>query len=281
MSEWPLQNPRFSDDINNPPGSALAEFGRLLAGLALVFTLATLVLIAVAGRLSPLIPFSWEVRLTEGLSLNEADEAATSALEALGAALALHADLDPEIELHFHLLDKSTPNAFATLGGHIMVTRGLINAVESENGLAMVLAHEIAHIQQRDPIRQLGRGAVLSLAWALVTGSTGQVGLERVLGTGGMLAMLHYSRDTERQADSLALDMLEAHYGHTMGAGQFFESILELESPPEWGEFLRTHPLTDERLLRIATRQSSLGVQGDSIELRPLPVLLEEWAAPE
>merc|ERR1711879_567360 len=49
------------------------------------------------------------------------------------------------VRVHY-LADQDMPNAFATLGGHIFITRGLLDSVESENGLAMVLAHEYGHI---------------------------------------------------------------------------------------------------------------------------------------
>lgn len=272
MTQWPGQNPQFDDHINNPATSPLGEFLRLLLGLALVSTVATLLLIAIAGRLSPLIPFAWEARLTENLGFSEAEPKALQALEDLGQALAAHVELDENIKLHFHLLDSDTPNAFATLGGHIVVTRGLLNQVASENGLAMVVAHEIAHIHHRDPIRQLSRGAVLSLVWALMTGSTGQTGLEQVLGTGGMLGMLRYSREMEREADALALDLLEARYGHTGGADEFFRAMTD-ETGRETGvEFLQTHPLTEHRLEAIAGRE---GMDG---ELQPLPEALARWA---
>jgi len=272
MTQWPDQNPQFDDRINNPPGSALGEFTRLLLGLGLVTTVAALLLIAAAGRLSPLIPFAWEAQITRNLSFNEADPEALAALETLGRNLAAHAAMDEVIELHFHLLDSNTPNAFATLGGHVMVTRGLIREVESENGLAMVVGHEIAHIHHRDPIRQLGRGAVLSLVWALVTGGTGQTGLEQVLGTGGMLGMLRYSREMEREADALALDLLQAHYGHTNGADEFFLAMQNQLDREARVEFLQTHPLTEDRLTTIGAYGEQAG------ELQPLPEALARWA---
>ncbi len=274
MTRWPEHNPQFSDSINNPPVSALGEFARLLLGLALVSTVVMLLLIALAGRLSPLIPFSWEQQLTAGLDFNDADDEARAALTRLGQALATHIELDEAVTLEFHLLDTATPNAFATLGGHIVVTRGLIDAVDSENGLAMVLGHEIAHIHHRDPIRQLGRGAVLSLFWALITGASGQSGLENVLGTGGMLGMLQYSRGMEHAADALALDILHAHYGHAGGADAFFQRMREQDTGPAWTEFARTHPPTEQRLARIHAHSSD----ADSAQLRPLPAALSAWA---
>ena len=68
---------------------------------------------------------------------------------------------------------SNVPNAFATLGGHIAVTSGLYRRMPSENALALVLAHEIAHVSARDPISALGGSATLALlvALAVVAGS--------------------------------------------------------------------------------------------------------------
>ena len=67
------------------------------------------------------------------------------------------------MKLRVHYVDTAVPNAFAALGGHIAVTRGLYESVQSENALALVLAHEIAHVRARDPIAGIGGGLIA--AW--------------------------------------------------------------------------------------------------------------------
>ena len=63
-------------------------------------------------------------------------------------------------------------NAYATLGGNIILTRELINSMSSENALSMVLAHEIAHIKHRDPIRSAGSQVFLYAMFSIL-GSVG------------------------------------------------------------------------------------------------------------
>ncbi|MEC9410786.1 MAG: M48 family metalloprotease, partial [Pseudomonadota bacterium] len=74
----------------------------------------------------------------------------------------------PSVKVHW-LPNVDAANAFATSGGNIHVTRGLLDAVNSENGLAMVLAHEYAHIELRHPVvlmlEQIGHTLI-----ALLTG---------------------------------------------------------------------------------------------------------------
>lgn len=64
--------------------------------------------------------------------------------------------LPASIKVTVHYIDEPVINAFATIGGHVFIYRGLIDAITSENGLSMVLAHEIAHINNRHPIAALG-----------------------------------------------------------------------------------------------------------------------------
>ena len=67
-------------------------------------------------------------------------------------------DVPKDIQLSFQVIKGETINAFTTLGGYIFVTDGLIGALDNENSLAMVLAHQIAHAKQRDPLLGTGRG---------------------------------------------------------------------------------------------------------------------------
>ena len=64
--------------------------------------------------------------------------------------------------MHYDASD--TVNAFATLGGHVVIYRGLLEKLPNENVVAMVVAHEIAHIKHRDPVAALGRGVAITLA---------------------------------------------------------------------------------------------------------------------
>ena len=72
-----------------------------------------------------------------------------------------------------HYDDDAVVNAFATLGGHIVVYQGLLEAVPDENALAMVLAHEIAHVRHRHPIVGLSRSAALGFALMLLGADSG------------------------------------------------------------------------------------------------------------
>jgi len=172
-----------------------------------------------------------------------------------------------------NLLHNEVPNAFVVPGGQIFVTSGLLEVVASENGLAMVLAHEMAHQYHRHPLRSLGRGVVLSLVLMVVSGveSDGLVG--SFVGNTALLTSLSFSREQEREADLLGVDLLMQHYGHASGSSEFFEAMLEQpQADTETPEFLSTHPGIEERidLLRNRSRQSS----GD---VTPLPEVIGRY----
>ena len=140
----------------------------------------------------------------------------------------------------------------------MVVFKGLLEQLPDENSLAMVLAHEIAHLAHRDPIASVGRGLALQMIIGFVTGGGSNTGdIVELMGGSGM-AM--FSREQEQSADLAALNGLFKDYGHANGYRTFFEQILAIEIQeaaeardqnefsnylPEW---LASHPEADERL---------------------------------
>ncbi|MGL4666401.1 MAG: M48 family metallopeptidase, partial [Saezia sp.] len=154
-------------------------------------------------------------------------------------------------------------NAFATLGGHIIINKGAIDNVTSENALAMVLAHEVAHVKNRDPLTGMGTSALFSLVLAIVTGSDS--GLTII----GNLTELSFSRQQESDADKDALIALRSYYGHTKGSDEFFSRILEKYGPADPLAFLSSHPDTENRLHVIRQDQVRIATFKDLVPLSP------------
>lgn len=284
----PSGNPRIPEGINARDEHPLKEFLTLAAGVAGVLVLAVFLLSLAARALAPHIPFAWELAaspsiesLIEGEPEAEDDSAAARAAlqqlarDLLQSSMAVPLDSEPPGDtvppehFKFMLVPMDIPNAFATLGANVAVTQPLLAHVKSENGLAMVLAHEIAHVQLRHPIEAAGRGIVIQIALGAVLGSSGNSLLGSSLSTGGMLTMLSFNRDMELEADQRALDILQQHYGHTAGADEFFSEMEGMVDSEDWLEFTRTHPNTDRRLELIRSAISTRG------ELRPLPSALQ------
>lgn len=252
------QNPQFPEGINASAENPLKEFATLVIGLGILLIVTVFTLGVLANWLAPYIPFAWERSVVanaaffnDRTAFDEPHQDAQQALIELGESLVSRAELDPAMVVQFHLLEEDVPNAFATLGGQIFVTRGLLQAVTSENALAMVVAHEIAHIKYRHPIQTLTRGALISLVYSAVMGGSGTSDAQALLGQAGWLTALSFNRDMEKSADDFAIFMLQRQYGHLLGAADFFQNMLDKNDQPTWLVFLQTHPHSRERLQRI------------------------------
>ena len=121
------------------------------------------------------------------------------------------------------LVKSDMINAMAVPGGKMIVFSGLFDAVSSTNGLVFVLAHELGHFKNRDHLRLMGRGIVLSILAVLAFG--GDSGFSDILASTINLRTAKYSQTRESQADHTALEALYCHYGHVGGATELFEGL--------------------------------------------------------
>lgn len=273
-----------------PPANHSDHIRKMAIWLAVFFgglTVLVIIVIIFAGPLAKMLPFSAEkrfVRPYEAMADYFYDEEPSADeqvvidyLQTLGDGLVDRLDLPDDYDIQFHYIDDETENAFATLGGHIFIFRGLLEAVPDENSLAMILAHEIAHVKNRDPLAAMGRLYSLQLILSYSSGnySTG-------LGLGvdtTQLGLLYFSREQEEAADLEALTAMEESYGHVQGYDTFFRFILDKYSEQEGevasGSFdleqlLATHPRLRKRIATLEETASERGyyTAGD---MRPLP----------
>src|SRR5690606_22019598 len=156
-------------------------------------------------------------------------------------------------------------NAFALPGGFIGVHSGLILAAQSESELASVMAHEIGHVAQRHIARMIGKqkqDALIPLAslllGALAATASPDAGMAVIAGGQGLAVQrqLNFSRDAEREADRVGLDIMRDAGFETAGMINFFGRLQKAsrgynDSAPA---YLRTHPLTTERIADIEAR---------------------------
>ncbi|MDR2757903.1 MAG: M48 family metalloprotease [Spirochaetaceae bacterium] len=170
----------------------------------------------------------------------------------------------PEIFNGYHVLvlDSSEINAFATSGGHIFVTRGLIECTNSEDTLAAVIAHEIAHIQLQHSIKAIKTSRITQAI--MVTGissanAAGQYLDIRELtdifdeSVGNIVTTLvnnGYSQTQEFDADNMALSLL-ASAGYTPASLVTMLQSLEQNQPKRPGGFNKTHPAPAQRINNI------------------------------
>jgi predicted Zn-dependent protease len=170
----------------------------------------------------------------------------------------------------FQILDSPIINAMALPGGHIYVTRGMLAHLNSEDQLAVVLAHEVGHVAARHAARQtwqqrLGQGLLLGGA---ILGQT-VLGLpaEQILNLGAtaaQLIFLRYSREDELEADRLAVEY-SSLAGYNAGeAANFFRTLARIQEKEGQGlpNFLSTHPDPGDRIQRIRELTAKWRPQG-------------------
>ena len=189
-------------------------------------------------------------------------------LNNLGYRLASHSDNNRQ-DFEFFMLKDSTLNAFALPGGYIGVHSGLVLATQSESELAGVLAHEIAHVTQHHIARMVAaesRNSITTLAALavaiLAARSNSQVGTAAMAATqaGAIQSQLDFTRENEREADRVGLQTLLAANFDPRGMVSFFERlqrytrIYENNAPA----YLRTHPLTTERISDMENRVAEM-----------------------
>jgi predicted Zn-dependent protease len=184
-----------------------------------------------------------------------ADDRLTAYVAAAGKTVAAGTHR-PNLPYRFAVLDSPVINAFAVPGGYIYVTRGVLALMSSEAELAVVLGHELGHVNARHGVRKMSQmilvqvglavGSALSDTFAKISG---------VAGIGVQLLFLKYSRDDEREADLLGV-------GYSRKAGydpsrmvDFFMSLQKIGDLSGKGfalpGFLSTHPLTGERIRNV------------------------------
>ena len=185
-------------------------------------------------------------------------------VNALGNRLAARSD-SPRQEFEFFVVRDPMINAFALPGGFIGLHTGLLLTAQSESEVAGVLAHEIAHVTQRHIARMIGQQSqsqllsIAALAVAILAArSNSQVSEAAIaFGTAGAIqSQLNFSREAEREADRLGLQMLERAGFDPRGMSTFFERLQRATRIQEGGapSYLRTHPLTFERIGDIQNR---------------------------
>jgi len=208
------------------------------------------------------------------------DAEATDYIATLGNRIASRAP-GARQDFDFFLIQDRQINAFALPGGFVGVHTGLVLAAQSESELAGVLAHEIAHVAQRDIARMIAQQkqsqvtslAVLAAAILLSRVSSQAAEAAAAFGQAGIVqSQLNFTRDAERAADRIGLQILEQAGFDPRAMAVFFERLQRATRVYETGapSYLRTHPLTFERIADMQGRTESLPYRQvpDSVEFQ-------------
>ncbi len=182
----------------------------------------------------------------------------------------LLASLDRRVrEYRFYLVKDGSVNAFAAPGGFIGVNIGLIAMVRSEDELASVLAHEIAHVELMHGMQMLDKardvslaGMVSILAAILVSGQNAELAGALAYGgaAGSAQSMVNFTRANEYEADRVGIEILkDSDYDATRMA-DFMQMLQSRESSGGLAnlEYIRTHPINSNRVAEIESRLMGL-----------------------
>lgn len=271
------ENPTPPEDVNYSREHPLKELVILLAGALAVVAILVAVLSVSAGWLARQIPFAVEQGWAEAFAATLPPASADPARDAVQAKLQAMADriaglqqMPAGMQLTVHVVAEEEVNAFATLGGHLIITRGILAKLPHENALVVLLAHEAAHVKHRDPVVALGRGVAVLAALGTITGLGDGGAVAGGLQNAGLLTALSFSRAQEAAADDEALRTLQAWYGYTAGASALFATLVDQAAGREPPELFSTHPASAERLAQMRAAETAG-------ELRPLPAEITAW----
>ncbi len=194
-----------------------------------------------------------------------------SYFEDMGYRLVSHSSR-PSSGFHFFVLDEPSINAFAAPVGVIGLHTGLILAAHNESEVAGVVAHEIAHVTQDHLARSVEQAqqvsvptmlATIGLALAAGAAGAGADAGQAIIMSGMGLAQqfqITHTRQNEAEADRIGIGLLAAAGYDPQGMVRFFERLnmharAMGQGPPE---YLRTHPLTVNRIAEARDRAENL-----------------------
>lgn len=196
------------------------------------------------------------------------DAELTDYLNNLGARL-VAASSESQNNFQFFVLKDNTLNAFALPGGYIGVHTGLIEAAQSESELAGVLGHEIAHVTQHHLAHMIENQkksvlpSLAALAVAILAARSNPQVAGGAIATAQAVSIqqqLNFSRDNEREADRIGMQIMSSAGFDPNAMASFFQRLQKYSRLYDNNApaYLRTHPLTSERIADMENRAANL-----------------------
>ena len=185
-------------------------------------------------------------------------------LKEIGNKLVRNSEMS-EMKFHFKILKKEGPNAFSIPGGYIYVTNDLFNYIQSDDELAGILAHEIAHIIHNHALKQTRDNTKYTLLTILAVLLTGEPDVG-VLGKLTTITLLNqYSRKYEEEADLTAIELLIKAGYNPVGFLTFLERLYvrEMFKPSVELGIFQTHPETEYRVSYVRDKLIERGIDID------------------
>jgi predicted Zn-dependent protease len=197
------------------------------------------------------------------------DPEVESYINSIGYRLVSHSDNNSQ-QFTFFVVKNPEINAFAAPGGIVGINSGTIINTASESELAGVLAHEISHVTQKHMARSWEKQQQMSIPiMAAMLGAiliatqnpdAGQAAMMAIQG-GAMQSQINFTRSNEEEADRVGMQLLARSGLNPEGMPDFFEKLLRNSRyAANAPEFLRTHPLTVNRIADSRARADAYPV---------------------
>jgi predicted Zn-dependent protease len=243
---------------------------RAMGALILFSVLAVLSLLFVYrgpifGSIGEKIPLAWEKALADQVFKSKRTAEQLEIEKKLLTMVEPLLAVDPvwKEKMTFHLSSSTDLNAYATIGGHIFINKGLVVQLQTEEQLLGVIAHEIQHVKKRHVSRSVAQALGLYGLIQLLVGDV--TGIAAVfIDQGGALAQLQYSRELEEEADREALKELQQAKIRSLGLAEALEIIFEqnkkvisqtaageIAEKLQKIELLSSHPETEKRIANL------------------------------
>ena len=157
----------------------------------------------------------------------------------------------------FYIVENSDINAFATLGGHVVIYSGLLKIADSPEEIAAVLAHEIGHVEERHVANMLIKKLGVGVLSSILTGGDPAVIYEIL----EMSISSSFSRKHEGEADDFSLKLLEKANISPYSLASIFRKMSKMNQNKyeKELEFISSHPETDKRIrksIRYKTKEN-------------------------
>jgi Zn-dependent protease with chaperone function len=253
--------------LKDDPAATRNQTGRILAWSSAAIVSVVLVVLygmpLLAERLTPLMPYWLEQRMGDAgeqqikLLFGRrtcANAGGKAAFDKLVSALKQAGGI--ESELRTEVLASTEKNAFALAGGKIYLLSGLLDAAQSVDELAGVLAHELGHVGHRDHVRRMiyngGTSFLIGLLFGDISGSGAAIFATQTL------LESSYSRDAETNADNFAVTVMHKLGRSPQPLGEFLYRLTGSQESRR--DILASHPMTDARLrAMIAAHRPNTG----------------------
>lgn len=159
------------------------------------------------------------------------------------------------LNYQLHYSQSKEPNAFALPGGAITLTQGLLTSLETDMGLAMVIAHELGHHQHRDALKSMGRRIFLALTVSVIFG-----GQSSLISFATNFAEASNSREQETAADAYGIKLIYSTFRDTRDSLEFFENLAKNNNSQleKYASMFSSHPYSKDRYDHLKSMEQQL-----------------------